>query len=88
MGNLRFEAIKALSAKEQDIRSYNDRKVTDLFASNVFTQKAQREYLSDEAYKSLINSVKTGSKIDRKMAEQIANGMKAWAMEKGVTHFT
>jgi glutamine synthetase len=44
--------------------------------------------LSDEAYKSLMNSIKTGSKIDRKMAEQIANGMKAWAMEKGVSHFS
>jgi glutamine synthetase len=88
MSNLRFDAIKKLAEKPQDIRSYGDKKVMDFFASNVFTQKAQREYLTDEAYKSLINSVKTGSKIDRRMAEQIANGMKAWAMERGVTHFT
>jgi glutamine synthetase len=88
MSNLRFDAIKKLAEKPQDIRSYGDKKVMDFFASNVFTQKAKREYLTDEAYKSLINSVKTGSKIDRRMAEQIANGMKAWAMERGVTHFT
>ncbi|MBK7762232.1 MAG: glutamine synthetase III [Bacteroidetes bacterium] len=88
MSNLRFQAIKSLTNRQQDIRGYGDHRVTAIFASNVFTQKAQREYLSDEAYKSLINSVKTGSKIDRRMAEQIANGMKAWAMEKGVTHFT
>lgn len=88
MSNLRFQAINSLTNREQDVRGYGDNRVTAIFASNVFTQKAQREYLSDEAYKSLINSVKTGSKIDRRMAEQIANGMKAWAMEKGVTHFT
>ena len=88
MSNLRFDAINNLMSRAQDIRSYNDNKVTALFASNVFTAKAQREYLSDEAFKSLNNSIKTGSKIDRKMAEQIANGMKAWAMERGVTHFS
>ena len=88
MSNLRFNAIKNLQSGEKEIIGYDNKKVTQLFASNVFTAKAQREYLSDEAYKSLTNSIKTGSKIDRKMAEQIANGMKAWAMEKGVTHFT
>jgi glutamine synthetase len=88
MSNLRFNAIKNLTSRDQDIRSYDNKKVTALFASNVFTAKAQREYLSDEAYKSLSTSIKTGSKIDRKMAEQIANGMKAWAMEKGVSHYS
>jgi glutamine synthetase len=71
-----------------DIRSYGNNKITALFASNVFTGKVQREYLSDEAYKSLMNSVKSGSKIDRKMADQISSGMKAWAMDRGVTHYT
>ena len=88
MSNLRFEAINSLTSKAPEIRSYSDNKVTSLFACNVFTAKVQREYLSDEAYKSLTNSIKTGSKIDRKMAEQIANGMKAWATERGVTHYT
>jgi len=88
MSNLRFNAVKELNQSKNDIRGYGDQKVTSLFASNVFTTKAQREYLSDEAYKSIITSVKTGSKIDRKMAEQIANGMKAWAMERGVSHFS
>jgi glutamine synthetase len=88
MTNLRFQAIKRLTDKNQEIRSYGDRKITSIFASNVFTAKAQREYLSDEAHKSLTNSIKTGTKIDRRMAEQIANGMKAWAMERGVSHFS
>ena len=74
MSNLRFNAIKNLQNGEKEILGYDNKKITSLFASNVFTAKSQREYLSDEAYKSLTNSIKTGSKIDRKMAEQIANG--------------
>src|SRR5690606_11231278 len=45
-------------------------------------------YLSEDAYKSLVTSVKSGTKIDRKMAGQIAAGMKTWAMDKGVSHYS
>ena len=44
--------------------------------------------LSDEAYKSLTASVKGGKKIERNVANQIANGLRAWAESKGVTHYT
>lgn len=88
MSNLRLQAIKSLSNNNTEINSYGGKKITAMFAENVFTGKVQREYLSDEAYKSLMNSIKTGSKIDRKMADQIASGMKAWAMDRGVTHYT
>ena len=88
MSNLRFSAIKSFTDNEFKIQNYDGKKVTSFFASNVFTGKVQREYLSEEAYKSLMNSIKTGSKIDRKMADQISSGMKAWAMDRGVTHYT
>jgi glutamine synthetase len=88
MNNLRFNALQSLNEGTTDIRSYGNNKITALFASNVFSGKVQREYLSDEAYKSLMNSIKSGSKIDRKMADQISSGMKAWAMDRGVTHYT
>jgi len=63
-------------------------KVTGIFGSNVFTLKTAREFLSDEAFKSLQSSIKASQKIDRAMANQIANGIRAWAESKGVTHFT
>lgn len=63
-------------------------KTTSFFATNVFSMKTAREFLSDEAFKSLRASLKAGHKIDRTMASQIANGMRAWAELKGVTHFT
>ena len=63
-------------------------KITSIFGENVFTLKTAREYLSDDAYKSLAGSIKGGKKIDRSVAGQIANGIRAWAESKGVTHFT
>ncbi|MES1225258.1 MAG: glutamine synthetase III, partial [Bacteroidota bacterium] len=47
-----------------------------------------RKYLSDEAFKSLQSSIKAAQKVDREMANQIANGIRAWAESKGVTHYT
>jgi glutamine synthetase len=85
--SLRFDAISQLTEKNSvSVEAPN--KTTTFFASNVFTMKTAREFLSDEAFKSLRASVKAGHKIDREMANQIANGMRAWAETKGVTHYT
>jgi glutamine synthetase len=89
MSSLRFQALQAQAAgEEKKISGYTEKRITTMFGSNVFTGRTMREYLSDEAYKSLMNSAKTGTKIDRRMADQVAAGMKAWAEERGVTHFT
>ena len=85
--SLRFNAIQNLSiSNENNVESST--KVTAIFGSNVFTLKTAREFLSNEAYKSLIASIQTSQKIDRAMANQIANGIRAWAESRGVTHFT
>ena len=85
--SLRFSAIQNLStAPEVNVAS--SARITAIFGENVFKAKTAREFLSEEAYKSLMSSVKAGQKIDRAMAAQIANGIRAWAESKGVTHFT
>ncbi|HEX7844942.1 MAG TPA: glutamine synthetase III [Chitinophagaceae bacterium] len=83
--SLRFNAIQNLSSGAEVIGS---NKITGIFGSNVFTLKTALELLSDEAYKSLAASIRASQKIDRAMANQIANGIRAWAESKGVTHFT
>src|SRR3990170_4489033 len=85
--SLRFHALETLTGK-QEVGVDNTQKITGIFGSNVFTLKTAREFLSDEAYKSLVNSIKAGQKIDRTVANQIATGIRAWAEAKGVTHFT
>jgi glutamine synthetase len=89
MSSLRLLALQELaSGEEKRIAHYGGKKITAMFGSHVFTGRTMREYLSDEAYKSLMSSIKSGSKIDRRMADQIGAGMKAWAEERGVTHFS
>ena len=85
--SLRFNAIQSLSGKG-DVHVEGSTKITAIFGTNVFTLKTAREFLSDEAYKSLAGSIKASQKIDRSMANQIANGIRAWAETKGVTHYT
>ncbi len=85
--SLRFNAINHLLTNA-DTKVEASVKVTEIFGSNVFTLKVAREFLSDEAYKSLQSSIKAGQKIERTVANQIAIGIRAWAEAKGVTHFT
>ncbi len=85
--SLRFTALNNL-VKNSETRLEETTRITGLFGSHVFNLNIAREVLSDEAYKSLRSSIKAGQKIDRAMANQIANGIRAWAESKGVTHFT
>jgi glutamine synthetase len=85
--SLRFNAINNLSSA-QEVQVENPTRITAIFGESVFTVKTAREFLSDEAYKSLVGSIRAGQKIDRAMANQISSGIRSWAEGKGVTHFT
>jgi glutamine synthetase len=63
-------------------------KVSELFGKNVFHQEVMREYLPSEAFKSMMESIQSGVRLDRKMADQVASAMKDWALTKGATHYT
>lgn len=86
--SLRFQAISKLTSDIEKVDVAGSSRVTAIFGENVFTLKTSREFLSDEAYKSLVSSIKGGKKIDRAVAGQIASGIRSWAESKGVTHFT
>lgn len=88
MESLRFKALDNLSKGLPKVEVESPGKITEIFNANVFTLQVARKYLSDEAYKSLVASTRGGKKIDRNMGSQIANGIRAWAESKGVTHFT
>jgi glutamine synthetase len=87
MSSLRFKSIDNLSTTAE-VKVAGSTKITAIFGENVFGLKTAREFLSDEAYKSLASSVKNGKRIDRSVANQISAGLRQWAEAKGVTHFT
>lgn len=86
--SLRFEALNNITYNSNTTTVEASKKITAIFNQNVFTLKTAREFLSDEAYKSLAASIKNGKKIDRAVANQIASGVRQWAESRGVTHFT
>jgi glutamine synthetase len=63
-------------------------RVSEVFGENVFHLDVMREYLPEEAFKSIKESVATGSRVERRIADQIASAMKDWAISKGATHYT
>lgn len=63
-------------------------RISDFYGTNVFNDAAMLKYLSEEAYISVKASILHGQKIDRKIADQVAASMKAWAIEKGASHYT
>jgi glutamine synthetase len=85
--SLRFNAIGSIT-NDTGAPVPSGTKVTGIFNEHVFTLKTAREFLSDEAYKSLATSIRGGKRVDRAVANQIANGIRSWAEAKGVTHFT
>lgn len=88
MNTLRLNAIHDYFASTKLIDGPVSKKISTYFAENVFDLKKAREFLSDEAFNSLVSSIKSQTKIDRKMADQIASALKSWAETKGVTHYT
>ena len=87
MSTLRFQALKDASGRKPVKFEEADRK-SAIFGANVFNDKAMKQYLTSDAYKGVKDAVQHGTKIDRKLADYIAMGMKEWAVAKGVTHYT
>ncbi|WP_418262333.1 glutamine synthetase III [Flavobacterium faecale] len=87
MSTIRFQALKEASARKPVHFEETGRK-SAIFGSNVFNQFAMKQYLTSDAYKAVQSAIQHGTKIDRKLADYIAMGMKEWALSKGVTHYT
>jgi glutamine synthetase len=84
----RFKALEAVLTRVPQEVNLPSNKVSEFFGANVFGIDAMREYLSDEAFNSVMAAMQQGTQIDRKMADQVAASMKAWASSKGATHYT
>lgn len=65
-----------------------NRKISEMYGENVFHAEVMREYLPGEAYKLMKEAARTGARLDRRIADQVASAMKDWALTKGATHYT
>ncbi len=88
MKNLRFEAVRIMRSRLVGEAYKIEPLKSAIFGENVFTKKQMRRYLSKSVYESVVEAIESGKRIDRKIADQVAEGMKVWAIERGATHYT
>jgi len=88
MAQFRFRALEeVLRRKPMEVKR-EDNLVSDFYGKYVFDRSKMKKFLSKEAYKAVVDAIDNSTAIDRKMADQVAQGMKAWALENGATHIT
>ena len=87
MNNLRFEALRKIAHQERSAYAPKENRF-DHFAANVLDESKLQNYLSKTAFKEMVQASVKGTQINRSLAEQIAQAMKVWALEKGATHYT
>ncbi|MGN0215642.1 MAG: glutamine synthetase III [Prevotella sp.] len=88
MSNLRFEAVeKAFSKRPVSVIQPVERP-SEYFGKNVFNRAKMYKYLPADIYEKLIDVIDNGTPLDRGIADAVAKGMKQWADENGVTHYT
>jgi glutamine synthetase len=88
MAEFRFKALETLIGRRPMHTKREENLTSDYYGRLVFDRLKMKKYLSKEAYKAVIDALDNNTTIDRKMADQVAIGMKAWAMENGATHYT
>ena len=88
MATFRQRALDEAAAHLTGRYYFENGPVSEYFGKNVLDLDKMRSYMSQQAYEAVLASVKFGAKLDRSLADEIAEGMKTWAMEMGATHYT
>ncbi|MDP5230540.1 MAG: glutamine synthetase III [Cellulophaga sp.] len=87
MSKYRFDAIVKSQERPRIVIEEKGRR-SELFGIYVFNEDRMLQYLTKDALESVRNAMISGSKIDRKIADQVAESIKAWAITMGATHYT
>jgi len=86
MGKLRFDVVQEAFKKKAVPVENIAGKQSDYFGELVFNRDRMRQYLEPDTYNALVDCIDNGHALDRKTADKVAQGMKDWAIENGVTH--
>ena len=88
MEALRFQVVgEAFKKKPLDVKAPSERPAS-YFGSKVFNREKMYKYLPKDVYEKMIDVMDNGARLDRQVADAVAAGMKQWATENGVTHYT
>ena len=85
---LRFQVVEeAFKKKAVEVKAPSERP-SEYFGKYVFNREKMYKYLPTDVYNNLIDVIDNGARLDRSIADAVAKGMKQWALEMGVTHYT
>jgi Uncharacterized protein related to glutamine synthetase len=87
MPKIRFQALEESRKREHTVISETGKR-SELFGKYVFNEEKMLQFLTRDAFENVKSAIFQGNKIDRKIADQVAEGMKAWALSMGATHYT
>ena len=88
METLRFQVVgEAFKKKPLDVKTPADRPAK-YFGQKVFNREKMYRYLPKDVYEKMIDVIENGARLDCEVADAVAVGMKQWATENGVTHYT
>ena len=87
MTNSRFRAVDAAFSRKP-METVAQGMVSEYFGCNVFSRKNMRKYLPSYVRRGIYESIEEGRTLDKNLAENVAEGMKRWAMDMGATHYT
>ena len=88
MATFRQRALNEAASHQTDRYYVEEGPVSEYFGKNVLDLDKMQAYMSPQAYEAVLASVKFGAKLDRTLSDEIAEGMKKWALEMGATHYT
>lgn len=88
MSTTRFRAVERAHAKRPISATAPEERMDRLYAKHVFDREKMFRYLTRETYDALVAVIQEGSPLDRSIADSVAEGMRRWATEMGVTHYT
>ena len=88
MAVIRFKALEQVFDRKPNHVAPPSDKTSDYYAVNVFDRPKMQKYLSKDSFNHVMDAVDKGTPIDRRKADSVAAGMKAWATERGATHYT
>ena len=88
MTKLRFKVVESAFRKKAASVEIPDGRPDEYFAKHVFNREKMFKYLPGKVYDKLIDVMDNGAPLDRSVADEVAAGMKRWATELGVTHYT
>ena len=88
MANLRFQVVEEAFKKRPLAVEAPKERPYEHFGKYVFNREKMYKYLPKNVYEKLIDVIDNGARLDRSMADAVASGIKQWAVENGVTHYT